>query len=206
MSSGGFNPFEPADGGLRVYDSYTTDPRYARLLTAGWAGLIAVLFVFNLPNLIHLYFVRKKWAGGWYLREGSPKPSLFTKKTTQDALRSRSKARFWWRPALLNVLRKPIRIPSLSKRPTYLPLNFLQLAAVGVIPILLLSTLLPEQQLRTNPNRLGFLAVACLIPQFLLASKALLPFSILLSTSYVALNFMHRSSLSAAHGKADAQI
>jgi hypothetical protein len=61
------------------------------------------------------------------------------------------------------------------------------------IPIITLSTLLPESQLRSNPNRLGFLALASLPPLFLLSSKSFIsPLQIVLGQSWVVVNFLHR--------------
>ena len=212
MSSGGLNPFIPSTGSTGLYNSYITDPckhprlsqwvcstsltDFARLLTAGWTSLLAVLFLFNLPNLIHLYWTRQKWRTRWCLTENLLKSTSHAPE--KGLLPPRKQRRsFWQASAILAQLNRPIRIPAFSsKKSICLPLTFLQLLALLIIPLLILSTLLPQQNLLNNPNRLGFFTVALLIPLFLLASKAVLPFSTLLSTSYVAINFMHRKSTS----------
>lgn len=71
-------------------------------------------------------------------------------------------------------------------------LNFIHLIILlAIIPALVLSTLLPEQELIQNANRLGFFSVSLYIPVFLFATKkAPLPF--LSSTSYISWNVLHR--------------
>lgn len=66
-----------------------------------------------------------------------------------------------------------------------------KVATTLLIPLFLLLTILPQSQLRANPNRFGFISLACLPPLFLLSAKKS-PIELVLKKSYVAVNFLHR--------------
>ncbi|EGU11632.1 putative Ferric reductase transmembrane component [Rhodotorula toruloides ATCC 204091] len=81
--------------------------------------------------------------------------------------------------------------PSCYPTRPYLPFSLGKLFGVLLIPAFILATLLPESQLRENPNRFGFLAVACLPPLFVLSAKNG-PVKSLLGRGWTAVNFLHR--------------
>ncbi|KAJ8293178.1 Ferric/cupric reductase transmembrane component 7 [Rhodotorula toruloides] len=81
--------------------------------------------------------------------------------------------------------------PSCYPTRPYLPFSLGKLFSVLLIPAFILATLLPESQLRENPNRFGFLAVACLPPLFILSAKNG-PVKWLLGRGWTAVNFLHR--------------
>ncbi|TNY17662.1 putative ferric reductase transmembrane component [Rhodotorula diobovata] len=83
------------------------------------------------------------------------------------------------------------RAASCHPTKTYLPFSLGRLAVALLIPAFLLATLLPESQLRANPNRFGFLAITCLPPLCVLAAKNG-PTSWLLGRGWTAVNFLHR--------------
>lgn len=60
-----------------------------------------------------------------------------------------------------------------------------------LIPALILATLLPEQRLLNNPNRLGFFAVSLFVPIFAFAGKKA-PLPALSATSHLDWNLLHR--------------
>ncbi|KAM0754611.1 hypothetical protein T439DRAFT_309389 [Meredithblackwellia eburnea MCA 4105] len=86
---------------------------------------------------------------------------------------------------------KQRRQPSCHPTRSFLPFSLGTLLQVLLIPLFLLLTLLPESQLRTNPNRLGFLALACVPPTFLLSSKTGAA-SLLLGKGWTVVNLLHR--------------
>ncbi|GAA6028935.1 hypothetical protein JCM8097_001513 [Rhodosporidiobolus ruineniae] len=88
----------------------------------------------------------------------------------------------------LSFTRQPLNC---HPRRLYLPFSLGTLFTVLLIPVFLLATLLPESQLRANPNRFGFLALACLPPIFLLSAKNG-PVGWLLGRGWTAVNFLHR--------------
>ncbi|TKA53737.1 hypothetical protein B0A53_03779 [Rhodotorula sp. CCFEE 5036] len=81
--------------------------------------------------------------------------------------------------------------PSCHPSRTYLPFSLGHLAWALLIPAFLLATLLPESELRANPNRFGFLALACLPPIFVLSVKNG-PVAWIVGRGWTAVNFLHR--------------
>lgn len=90
------------------------------------------------------------------------------------------------------ILPRRWRVPS-SCHPsrTYLPFSLGHLAWALLISAFLLATLLPESELRANPNRFGFLALACLPPIFVLSVKNG-PVAWIVGRGWTAVNFLHR--------------
>ncbi|GAA5882878.1 hypothetical protein JCM3774_001374 [Rhodotorula dairenensis] len=83
------------------------------------------------------------------------------------------------------------RTPSCHPQLTYLPFSIGHLAWALLIPAFLLATLLPESELRANPNRFGFLALACLPPIFVFSVKNG-PVAWIVGRGWTAVNFLHR--------------
>ncbi|BGP57276.1 ferric-chelate reductase Frp1 [Rhodotorula sphaerocarpa] len=99
-------------------------------------------------------------------------------------------------PPIPSFLARALRLgprtaPSCHPPQSYLPFSLGDLAVVLLIPAFVLATLLPESQLRANPNRFGFLALACLPPVFALSVKAG-PVAWILGRGWTAVNFLHR--------------
>ena len=72
-----------------------------------------------------------------------------------------------------------------------MPFSLGNLVLVLLIPAFFLATLLPESQLRANPNRFGFLALAAIPPMFVLSSKNG-AVQWLLGKGWTSVNFLHR--------------
>jgi ferric-chelate reductase len=85
-----------------------------------------------------------------------------------------------------------INLVSKHTRPRYLSLSTGPILLVILSACIILSTILPEQQLVYNANRLGFLALGLIPVIFLLAMKSFSPLVLLLGKSYEKLNFLHR--------------
>ncbi|GAA5986179.1 hypothetical protein JCM10908_006445 [Rhodotorula pacifica] len=81
--------------------------------------------------------------------------------------------------------------PSCHPTRTYLPFSLGHLVWILLISAFLLATLLPESQLRANPNRFGFLALACVPPIFVLSVKNG-PVAWIVGRGWTAVNFLHR--------------
>ena len=98
-------------------------------------------------------------------------------------------------PTFLDYTRLPFvrrrQSPSCHPTKTYVPFSVGTIVLGLLIPLLVISTLLPESQLRANPNRFGFLALASIPPLFVLSSKNG-PISLLLGKGWTAVNFLHR--------------
>ena len=102
--------------------------------------------------------------------------------------------------ALLNsISRTTLPIPSFlapkttSCHPTRprLPFSLGTLSLALLLPVLYLATLLPASQLRANPNRFGFLALASIPPLFVLSAKNG-AVAWLTGRGWTSINFLHR--------------
>lgn len=81
--------------------------------------------------------------------------------------------------------------PSCHPARSYLPGSVGHFAWALLIPAFILAALLPQSELRANPNRFGFLALACLPPIFVLSVKNG-PIAWVVGRGWTAVNFLHR--------------
>lgn len=187
---------------LIVYDSYVTDPRYSRYFTIAWTCTFALVFLFSLPSIFNfvLQLRGRKWQGLFGVYDDSSikgyeqlNENAAALKGPKTSLKQRRISNFR-KPFLAisalfhSVSRSTFRIP-FSRY--YSSFSIGHLFWLLLIPVFLLSTLFPESQLAENPNRFGFLALACIPPLFVLSSKNG-AISLLLGRSWVAVNFLHR--------------
>ncbi|GAA5909913.1 hypothetical protein JCM5296_007438 [Sporobolomyces johnsonii] len=211
--------------GWTVYNSYVTDPYYARMFTSAWAGTLALFFVLTLPALVRFVCTGQftKGFGTWYGvlgvyedRKGGYRRLGVEQANTNPAKRQSGRTTSLLKPflavaALIRsvslftlplpaVLSRFPRIPYLMSRRsapschpahTYAPFSLGTLVLVLLIPAFILATLLPQSQLLDNPNRFGFLALACIPPLFVLSSKNG-AVGLLLGRGWTAVNFLHR--------------
>ncbi|GAA5842101.1 hypothetical protein JCM9279_002787 [Rhodotorula babjevae] len=203
--------------GWNVYDSYVTDPRYQRYFTIAWTATFVLAFVLTAPALVRT-LVTGDWrrslgssAGLFGVHEGGARRGYVPLEPGEKAQAKPSSSRpsLARRPylALVAVVRSaslftlPLpsffarlssrNAPSCHPTRTYASFSLGRLAVALLIPTFLLATLLPESQLRANPNRFGFLAIACIPPIFVLSAKNG-PTSWLLGRGWTAVNFLHR--------------
>ncbi|KPV73505.1 uncharacterized protein RHOBADRAFT_54724 [Rhodotorula graminis WP1] len=203
--------------GWNVYDSYVTDPRYQRYFTIAWTSAFAVAFIVNAPALVRtlatgdwrralgssagLFGVHEGHARRGYVplgRDDKKRPEPHS-STSGLARRPYLALAAVVRSASLLTLPLPAFFARLSSRTTpschptrtYAPFSLGRLAVALLIPAFLVATLLPESQLRANPNRFGFLAIACIPLVFVLSAKNG-PASWLLGRGWTAVNFLHR--------------
>ncbi|GAA5910102.1 hypothetical protein JCM8208_000956 [Rhodotorula glutinis] len=203
--------------GWNVYDSYVTDPGYQRYFTIAWTSTFALAFIVTAPALIRAV-ATGDWrrslgssAGLFGVHEGGPRRGYVPlergdKERTKPTSSTPSLVRRPYlalaaivRSASLLTLPLPSFLARLSSRTTrschptrtYAGFSLGRLAVALLIPAFLLAALLPESQLRANPNRFGFLAIACIPPVFVLSAKNG-PASWLLGRGWTAVNFLHR--------------
>ncbi|ORY89065.1 ferric reductase like transmembrane component-domain-containing protein [Leucosporidium creatinivorum] len=202
--------------GWAVYDSYVTDPRYQRYFTIAWTCLFAVAFLLTLPGILG-WLRSGQWkegslAGrlglyedmsGGYRRIDSTEPAPSTVKRTRVprpllAISAAVKSFALATPPLPSFLSldcipllRPRRAPSCHPTRNLLPFSLGTLLLALLIPAFFLAMLLPESELRTNPNRFGFLALAAIPPTFVLSSKNG-AVQWLLGKGWTSVNFLHR--------------
>jgi len=187
---------------ISVYDSYVTDPRYQRYFTIAWTSTLALLFVFTIPSIVN--FSRRgpgfgKWQGYFGVYDDA-----FTKKGYEqvtDDVPPRPQRPY----RHTSSFRKPFiaisaffhsftrftpHLPFTSSK-RYSSLSSGHILFLLLIPLFIFATLFPESQLAENPNRFGFLALACIPPLFVLSSKNG-AINLLLGKSWIAVNFLHR--------------
>ncbi|GEM10411.1 ferric reductase transmembrane component [Rhodotorula toruloides] len=191
---------EPCTG-WQIYDSYKTDPLYQRRFTIAWTCTFALAFVLVTPSLVRVVTTNEwhrtlgGWAGLFGIHEGSQRGVRRFTLAISSLVSSASRFTLPL-PTFLNRLPAILGAgssytPSCSPTRPYLPLSFGKLLSVLLIPAFILATLLPQSQLRENPNRFGFIAVACLPPLFVLSAKNG-PVKWLLGRGWTAVNFLHR--------------
>ncbi|KAH8928512.1 hypothetical protein BT69DRAFT_1316297 [Atractiella rhizophila] len=182
------------EGGWNIYNSYVTDPKYARYFTISWTGAVGVYFLWRtLPEYISrlkkgreglkmemdsLLGVREEWRDYSSLSPSSqnalsPKPETATR---------------------FSVSLSPI--PFLLKPFGFTPIAFLRLTLgqyllLALIAPLLLLVILEGNVLSSNPNRLGFISLSLLSPILLLALHSS-PLHLAVPLPYTALNYLHR--------------
>lgn len=172
--------------------------------TIGWTCALALVLLTTLPALSRrLLALRPSWGlfglyedltpGGYQaLKEPAP---VSTPKATY-----RLPTPVLALHALFNsISRTTLPIPSvLAPKPTSchptrprLPFSLGTLSLALLLPILYLATLLPASQLRANPNRFGFLALASIPLLFVLSAKtgAVAWFT---GRGWTGVNFLHR--------------
>ncbi|GAA5938776.1 uncharacterized protein JCM15063_004865 [Sporobolomyces koalae] len=179
--------------GWTVYDSYVTDPWYQKYLTIAWTGVFAVAFVLTLPAIAMAIPRRRPladWLGllGVYedaTRQGYDPATKRTEMGKPQRLTLTARKPFI---AISALLRAFTRLPFVRQ---YSSLSLGHVLLALLIPTIVLATLLPESQLAENPNRFGFLALACIPPLFVLSSKNG-AIGLLLGRSWTAVNFLHR--------------
>ncbi|SCV71526.1 BQ2448_3114 [Microbotryum intermedium] len=194
-------------GGFTVYNSYVTDPEYQHYFTIAWTGTLALAILLTVPSVLASLSVgrwrRRSWAG--LLLGISERPSSAAYERVDDGAAEKISTQ----PIYSNPSRPFVPVPvsvisslyrtvsrsslgaPLSKFSPRLAFPFGKLVLVLLIPLFYLVTLFPESQLRENPNRFGFLALAGLPPLFLLSSKNGAA-SWLLGKSWTTVNFLHR--------------
>ncbi|KWU45909.1 hypothetical protein RHOSPDRAFT_28557 [Rhodotorula sp. JG-1b] len=177
----------------------TRVPAYLRLLSSGeWRTTVG--------GWQALFGVHQDQSGGYrrvvdaegnptrILREPSQTLSTVCKPflATTGVIHSVSRISIPIPSVAARILPSRWRVPS-SCHPsrTYLPFSLGHLAWALLIPAFLLATLLPESELRANPNRFGFLALACLPPIFVLSVKNG-PVAWIVGRGWTAVNFLHR--------------
>lgn len=170
-----------------VYDSYSVDPRYQIYLTISWTVLLGASTLVALPAVARYAIAHRGLGDGWLLRDqwrrrAIPYAPLIEKNGPPTP----------GRPSpTVSAARALIQRVTLTNLPAPLPrIRIITLLLLLLIPALILATVFPESQLAENPNRLGFIALACLPPLFLLSAKAS-PLS-LLSLPYNRINILHR--------------
>jgi hypothetical protein len=191
-----------------VYDSYTTDPLFQKYYTAGWASLLAIGAVSALPVIL-AFLAQGRWREdrwesclgvyedgqtGSYERLddekfSTPRPRLSRRFRPVLAVASLLRSATLFTPRITLVRRRANA--SCHPTPIYLPFSIRTLLLALCIPTLILATLLPASQLRANPNRFGFLALASIPPLFILSSKNGV-ISVFLGRGWTAFNFLHR--------------
>ncbi|SCZ89200.1 BZ3500_MvSof-1268-A1-R1_Chr1-1g01024 [Microbotryum saponariae] len=190
-----------------LYNSYVTDPEYQRYFTIAWTATLAFATLLTLPSVIESLRMgqwrRRSWAGLVLGISERPSSAAYQRiedraaeqESTQTAPRNPSRSFLHGPVAVLSSLYGTVSRFSLgaplAKRFPRLAFPFGKLVLVLLIPLFYLLTLFPESQLRENPNRFGFLALAGLPPLFLLSSKNGAA-SWLLGKSWTTVNFLHR--------------
>ena len=142
-------PVAASGGGLAdIYDSYTTDPKYARIFTVCWTGVVAALALANVPRLVRTKCSNRLWQSGWYLSESpvTAEYSLLAKTGDKRQIKSKAPSSSYAHNRLFQLYQqfsRPLGVP--FKSSIYPQLSLLQLLAVVAIPALALGTILPEQ-------------------------------------------------------------
>ncbi|KAK4705430.1 hypothetical protein P7C70_g764, partial [Phenoliferia sp. Uapishka_3] len=209
---------EPCGGFTAHY--FITTPAQQKYFTIGWTCTIALAFLFTVPSIIryatsprflsaglwsHLGLIEDLTPGGYLKLSSDFSSSVPAPKRPRHilprSLRALSAAFTSLSlatlplPSFLDYTRIPFiqrrRAPSCHPTKTYAPFSLGTLLLALLVPLLVLSTLLPESQLRANPNRFGFLALASIPPLFVLSSKNG-AISILLGKGWTGANFLHR--------------
>ncbi|GAA5940446.1 hypothetical protein JCM1841_003053 [Sporobolomyces salmonicolor] len=212
-------------GGWTQYNSYVTDPYFARIFTAAWAGTFGLFFVLTLPALVRFVCTGQlaKSFGPWYgvlgvyedrrggyqrlgVEQANPNVAKRPSGRTTSLLAPFLAVAALIRSVSLFTLPLPAflsrfpRLPYLMSRRsapschparTYAPFSLGTLVLALLIPAFILVTLLPQSELLENPNRFGFLALACIPPLFVLSSKNGVV-GLLLGRGWTAVNFLHR--------------
>ncbi|GAA5897312.1 ferric reductase family protein [Sporobolomyces salmoneus] len=194
----------PCGTGWTVYNSYKTDPRYQKYLTIAWTATIAVVFVFTVPSIAKFFFRGGfgrsfgRWQGLFGVYDDSMTKgynSLHDDDVPPSSRPSVKPKHSTFRKPFLAILalsrsltRSAFKLPFSSHHSSLSTGHFLFLL---LIPLFIFVTLFPESQLAENPNRFGFLALACIPPLFVLSSKNG-AISLLLGRSWIAVNFLHR--------------
>ena len=178
-----------------------TDPLFQRYFTVAWASALALSFVGTIPAILR--FARKsklprnweEWSGLFGVYNDSN-----DRRKGYQALGTEEKDSSPSQP-LPNSLPRNLSKPFLSlstlfssftrRSLPYISFSVSHALFLVLIPALLLATLLPQSRLIENPNRFGFLALACLPPLFLLSMKNG-PIGFMLGKSWLAVNFLHR--------------
>ncbi|KAG0150559.1 hypothetical protein CROQUDRAFT_104233 [Cronartium quercuum f. sp. fusiforme G11] len=181
--------------GFTIYDSYTIDPLYAHYFTYTAISLLALAATFNLLGLFqsirsHTLFHRLALTGFTYTTHAfHPLPDPDRSSTSSPSrpplafllyLEAISNKLLLWSPSL--------SLGSLTFSTSLTTANILMILT---IPIIVLSTLLPNSDLSQNANRAGFIALATIPWLFLLGGKST-GLSTLIGKSYDQLNFLHR--------------
>ncbi|GAA5822676.1 hypothetical protein JCM5353_000631 [Sporobolomyces roseus] len=205
--------YDPASGipvpctGWSVYDSYVTDPLYQKYFTIAWTSILALCFLTTIPSI--LKFARnskvprnwEEWSGIFGLYDDSKERKKGYRPLLETEQYQSTPSPFPSQPYRNSRPSQPHSTPllsisalfsSLTRRPLpFTSLSTSQTFFLFLIPVVLLSTLLPESRLLENPNRFGFLALACLPPLFVLSMKNG-PIGVLLGKSWFVVNFLHR--------------
>ncbi|KDE09481.1 hypothetical protein MVLG_00382 [Microbotryum lychnidis-dioicae p1A1 Lamole] len=209
MSSVCYDPTSGAPvpcGGFTVYNSYVTDPEYQRYFTVAWTATLALATLLTLPSVIESLRMgrwRRSWTG--LVLGISERPSSAAYQPIDDRAAEQESNQPTPRKPSRSFLHGPVAVLSslygtvsrfslgapLAKRFPRFAFPFGKLVLVLLIPLFYLVTLFPESQLRENPNRFGFLALAGLPPLFLLSSKNGAA-SWLVGKSWTTVNFLHR--------------
>ncbi|EGG05631.1 uncharacterized protein MELLADRAFT_116791 [Melampsora larici-populina 98AG31] len=181
------------EGGFTVYDSYTTDPTYARYFTYVALGFLALSFLSNLPGLwksikTQTLFHRLSLTGLRY-RPKAFHPLPNTEPISRNS--SKTSISVLYLQAFSNkiLLRNPTF--KLSRFRFTSRLTIYNIFLILLIPALVLGTLLPKSDLSDNANRAGFIALATLPWIFLLGGKST-GLASLIGIGYDQLNYLHR--------------
>ncbi|KAK0450521.1 iron reductase [Desarmillaria tabescens] len=184
--SAGTAPTIPTE--FQQYNSYVEDPKWQRRFTAIWASCVGAAILYSLPYLVRSIRNRRTWlwfqgvsedfsAKGIYvpLQQATPRRSIPAKKHLECIFGTIGSVTLW--------------------TPPFLALNVGQIFVILAYLAIVLVCIIVDAQLKDNPNRAGFLALAQLPVVFLFATKNSL-LSLLLGPGhgYEKLNYVHRWS------------
>ncbi|KIO20576.1 hypothetical protein M407DRAFT_245747 [Tulasnella calospora MUT 4182] len=190
-------PVPPADF-EPLYNSYVTDPIFARRFTWVWvAGTLAVVVLYS-PKLLSGLRSGRIWQG-WaiYERFNHGYRPLDYEPTEEKGSASRRPGREALGPSPAPVAR---RLSTLVKGAADfvqlrvikgLDLDIGQIIVLTAYLVTLLVCVIYQAPLISNSNRAGFLSLAQLPFVFLYAAKSS-PLTLLLGRGYEKLNFLHR--------------
>ena len=153
-----------------------------------------------MPGLLRIFAVQRVGTDGWWFKEDwkyvakayeiVPNGGILAEDVVEGSLWRKGRqfnSRIRWTFASIQAVFAKIFL-----RPVFrTKVTVGMLCALLAIPTILLAVILPQQQLRENPNRLGFLALSCLPPLFLLSAKNS-PLYLLTGISYDRVNIIHR--------------
>lgn len=187
----------------------------------GWASLLVIATILTLPSIVSYLRSGIWKEGGCYgffglyenLSPNRGYKHLVTEEPVTSSLSTKNHSTRSLPNSILPIsaLVKSIslttprlpsfftRLPNLTTRRTpschptqpRFPFSFGTFLLFSLIPILFVATLLPESQLRANPNRFGFLSLASIPPLFILSAKNGV-ISWLTGKGWTGVNFLHR--------------
>lgn len=129
-----------------VYDGSLYDARYQHYFTISWTVSLALTSLVALPRIYRYSIACGRWKDGWLMRDAWNTEYTPLEKGGKPARSEASK---------FITARHLLQRITLRTLPGPFPLRIGTLVILLLIPIAILSTVLPDAQLRLNPNRLG---------------------------------------------------